>query len=135
MPISHSKYLLFRQKVYNHNKYYCLTGASVKPEPTESPVPGKCYCYCSLCLCVCFQKHFLNFIKNVLHLRSRIVILAIILQNTGLLRMGGLYMKTNSTISAQRMLLWKRVVSSAKRTLETFLSLRVKVKGSSSGDM
>lgn len=52
MPISHSKYILFRQKVCNHNKYYFLTGESVKPEPTESPVPGRCYCYSSLCVCV-----------------------------------------------------------------------------------
>lgn len=64
-----------------------------------------------------------------------IVSLVFILQSTQLLRMDGLYMKTNIIISAQRVFLWKKVVNFAKRTLETLPSLRVKVKESSSGDM
>lgn len=52
MPINYGKYFLLQQKVYNHNKYFFLTGASVKPEPTESPAPSKCYCYYYMCVCV-----------------------------------------------------------------------------------
>lgn len=90
----------------------------------------------NVCVFVCGgSKALLSFIKeDVLYLRRSLLSLAIVLQSTRLLRMDGLYMKTNNTISAQRLLRWKRAVSSAKRTLETFLSLRVKVKESSSGD-
>lgn len=66
---------------------------------------------------------------------NNVISLAFILQSTRLLRMDGLYMKTNNITSAQRVFLWKKVGSSAKGTLETLLSLRMKVKESSSGDM